>query len=237
MTDADRFKLLGTYRTPRFRVGQVVRCVARGKVVITGITKAPIPWPVAKKGKGRHTLVVFKDLAKSVRRESAQSPPPGVFREAGSHREAEDAGRRGEHAQTGDALLRGPQDTQAVRPRVVNKDRLTTRYLVRRRPSVRCSHPAAHHPSMRLEDCTTDLVPLLIKLVLGKPVSFIRFEVEPIVFDMDSGPHTDWLKRDADDRQCPVELKPDQLKVAEVQAHRAHAHLFKGLGCSRTLRA
>jgi hypothetical protein len=73
MTDADRFKLLGTYRMPRFRLGQMVRCAIRGQVVITGITKAPIPWPVAKKGKGRHTLVLYKDLAKAVRRESAQA--------------------------------------------------------------------------------------------------------------------------------------------------------------------
>jgi hypothetical protein len=73
MKDSDRFKLLSTYRTPRFRIGQVVSCAARGKVVITGVTEAPIPWPIAKKGKGRHSLVVFKDLARAVRRESAQA--------------------------------------------------------------------------------------------------------------------------------------------------------------------
>jgi hypothetical protein len=74
MRDVDRFQLhFGPYRTPRFRVGQQVRCAVQGKVVIMGITKAQIPWPVAKKGRGRHTLVVFKDLARAVRRESAQA--------------------------------------------------------------------------------------------------------------------------------------------------------------------
>jgi hypothetical protein len=70
MTDADRFKLLDKYKTPRFRLGQVACCEVRGKVVITGVTEAPIPWPVAFKGKGRHTLVLYRDLAKAVVRES-----------------------------------------------------------------------------------------------------------------------------------------------------------------------
>jgi hypothetical protein len=43
MEDAERFRLLDKYRTPRFRIGQQVRCEVRGKVVITGITDAPIP--------------------------------------------------------------------------------------------------------------------------------------------------------------------------------------------------
>jgi hypothetical protein len=29
MDDAKRFRLLGTYRTPRFRIGQRVRCLHR----------------------------------------------------------------------------------------------------------------------------------------------------------------------------------------------------------------
>ena len=36
MDDADRFRLLGTYRTPRFRIGQRVRCLVQGDVVIIG---------------------------------------------------------------------------------------------------------------------------------------------------------------------------------------------------------
>jgi hypothetical protein len=43
VTDADRFKLLGKYHTPRFRYGQVVFCEVRGWVSITGLTQAPSP--------------------------------------------------------------------------------------------------------------------------------------------------------------------------------------------------
>jgi hypothetical protein len=73
MEDADRFRLLGKYRTPRFRIGQRVRCHVRGEMVITGMTDAPIPWPVRKQGRGRNSLIVYKDLAKAVRRESNQA--------------------------------------------------------------------------------------------------------------------------------------------------------------------
>jgi hypothetical protein len=73
MDDAERFRLLGTYRTPRFRVGQRVRCQVRGEVIITGMIEAPIPWPIAKSGRGRHSLVVYKGLARAVRREAEQA--------------------------------------------------------------------------------------------------------------------------------------------------------------------
>ena len=76
MTDADRFKLLGKYRTPRFRYGQVVFCEVRGWVVLTGLTQAPLPWPVCKKAgrsTGRTSLVVFRDLVRALRRESNQA--------------------------------------------------------------------------------------------------------------------------------------------------------------------
>jgi hypothetical protein len=63
MEDADRFRLLGKYRTPRFRIGQRVRCLVRGEMVITGMTDAPIPWPIGKDGARRHSLIVYKDLA------------------------------------------------------------------------------------------------------------------------------------------------------------------------------
>jgi hypothetical protein len=72
MEDADRFCLLGTYRTPRFRSGRKVLCAVRGEVTIVGLTDAPIPWPLGKRGRGR-SLVVFKDLAKAIRRESNQA--------------------------------------------------------------------------------------------------------------------------------------------------------------------
>lgn len=73
MEDAERFRLIGKYGTPRFRVGQCVRCQIRGEMVITGMTDAPIPWPVGLHGAGRHTLIVYKGLAKAIRRESNQA--------------------------------------------------------------------------------------------------------------------------------------------------------------------
>jgi hypothetical protein len=76
MTDADRFKLLGKYHTPRFRYGQVVFCEVRGWVILTGLTLAPLPWPVCKKAgrsTGRTSLVVFRDLLRALRRESNQA--------------------------------------------------------------------------------------------------------------------------------------------------------------------
>jgi hypothetical protein len=73
MEDAERFRLLGKYRTPRFRIGQRVRCEVRGEMIITSMTDAPIPWPVGKSGRGRHSLIVYKALAKAIRRESNQA--------------------------------------------------------------------------------------------------------------------------------------------------------------------
>jgi hypothetical protein len=70
MRDADRFRLrFGPYRTPRCRVGQRVRCLARGEVTVHALTDAPIPWPVGKRGHAL-SLVLCGDLARAVRRES-----------------------------------------------------------------------------------------------------------------------------------------------------------------------
>jgi hypothetical protein len=69
MEDAERFRFPGEYRTPRFRIGKRVRCLLRGEMVITGMTDAPIPWPLGIHGAARHMLIVFKDLAKAIRRE------------------------------------------------------------------------------------------------------------------------------------------------------------------------
>jgi hypothetical protein len=44
MDDAERFRLLGKYRTPRFHIGQKVICEIRGEMTITGITEAAILW-------------------------------------------------------------------------------------------------------------------------------------------------------------------------------------------------
>src|SRR5262245_19233038 len=65
-------QLLGTYRTPHFRYGAAVTCEVRGEVVITGLSNAPIPWPVAKRPSSRaRAIAVYGDLAQAVRRESA----------------------------------------------------------------------------------------------------------------------------------------------------------------------
>src|SRR5690348_728300 len=74
MTAAERTKLLGSYRTPKLRYGDAVFCEVRGEVVITGLSKGRILWPVAKRPGGRaRALVVYADLAKAVSRESASA--------------------------------------------------------------------------------------------------------------------------------------------------------------------
>jgi len=65
MEDAERLRLLGKYRTPRFRIGRKVLCEVRGEMVITGMTDAPILWPVGRNGPGRQSLIVYKGLAPS----------------------------------------------------------------------------------------------------------------------------------------------------------------------------
>ena len=75
MTDAERVKLLhGPYRTPRFRYGGTLRCELRGELVVTGLTDAPIPWPLGKRpgrSERARSLILTGDLVKAVRRESA----------------------------------------------------------------------------------------------------------------------------------------------------------------------
>src|SRR5690348_12679786 len=70
MNDADRFRLLGSYRTPRFRYGRQVFCELRGWVTVVGLREAPIPWPVGKRGRAE-TLILYADLERAVRREAA----------------------------------------------------------------------------------------------------------------------------------------------------------------------
>jgi hypothetical protein len=62
MDDTERLRLLGKYRTPRFRYGRKVFCEVRGEVTICGLSDAPIPWPIGKRGRSRNSLIVFKDL-------------------------------------------------------------------------------------------------------------------------------------------------------------------------------
>ena len=42
-------RVLGTYATPAFSYGDVVRCARRGEVRIVGLSFAPIPWPIGQR--------------------------------------------------------------------------------------------------------------------------------------------------------------------------------------------
>src|SRR5262245_4370157 len=72
MNDSDRFRLIGTYKTPRVRLGRWVRCALRGEVEVVEYTDAPIPWPVGK-ADAHKSIIVFKDLVTAIKRESAQA--------------------------------------------------------------------------------------------------------------------------------------------------------------------
>ena len=64
--------LAGPYQTPRYRIGRSVQCQVRGEMKITGTSDGRIPWPMGKvKGLNLPTLVVYQDLAKALRVESA----------------------------------------------------------------------------------------------------------------------------------------------------------------------
>jgi len=59
----------GPYATPRFRIGQRVVDLRRGTVRIVGLSDGPIQWPIAA-GPGGLSLVLYRGLARAVRRES-----------------------------------------------------------------------------------------------------------------------------------------------------------------------
>jgi hypothetical protein len=69
--DAERFRLLGKYKTPKVRYGRRARSLVRGEVTVCGLTDALIPWPIG--AKHAKCLVVYGDLARAVRRESNQA--------------------------------------------------------------------------------------------------------------------------------------------------------------------
>jgi hypothetical protein len=64
-----RYKLLGKYRAPSFRYGQRVDDERRGDVQIVGLSAGRIPWPIGKRERAK-SLVLYRDLARAVRRES-----------------------------------------------------------------------------------------------------------------------------------------------------------------------
>jgi hypothetical protein len=71
MNKQERAKLLGKYRSPRFKYGDVVTCAIRGEVKIVGITNARIPWPKCRTGKRSRAIILYGGLADAVRTESA----------------------------------------------------------------------------------------------------------------------------------------------------------------------
>lgn len=76
MTDAKRYRLLGTYRTPLVRLGEVVSCEVRDRdLVVVGLSSGRIPWPRGRvKGTcERSSLIVFGDLLEAIKRESNQA--------------------------------------------------------------------------------------------------------------------------------------------------------------------
>jgi len=76
MNDSERFKLLGTYKTPRVRIGRVLTCEARDDdVIVTGYSSGRIPWPIGRRRKsgGSGGFIVFGALARAIRAESNQS--------------------------------------------------------------------------------------------------------------------------------------------------------------------
>jgi len=64
----------GTYETPRFNFGDIVRDERRGDVEIVRLSNAKIPWPIGRpqeKGRRRqHALVLYDALVEAVRKES-----------------------------------------------------------------------------------------------------------------------------------------------------------------------
>lgn len=73
MAKVDRHKLrFGPFATPRFRYGQRVRCAVRGEVIIVGLSASRIPWPLGRiDGNSNRALIVYRGLAKAVRKEAA----------------------------------------------------------------------------------------------------------------------------------------------------------------------
>jgi hypothetical protein len=60
----------GPYRTPRFRIGQRVEDERRGLVRIVGMSDGPNQWPIGQTKRAK-SLVLFRGLARAVRREAA----------------------------------------------------------------------------------------------------------------------------------------------------------------------
>ncbi|HVK09837.1 MAG TPA: hypothetical protein VM597_13765 [Gemmataceae bacterium] len=74
MTDAARYRLLGTYTPPR--VGDRTFCLYRdADVVITSVSDARLPWPRCRAvgARGGSGLLVTESLVRAIRTESAEA--------------------------------------------------------------------------------------------------------------------------------------------------------------------
>jgi hypothetical protein len=73
MPDAP-LRLLGSYATPAYHIGQRVVCALRGEVEVVGLSDAPVRWPIGRKPpRGKRFLIVCAGLVEAVKRESAQA--------------------------------------------------------------------------------------------------------------------------------------------------------------------
>jgi hypothetical protein len=64
--------MLGSYRTPRIRLGHQVECEIRGRVTVLYISDSPIQWPWARSGvRDRPSPVIFRGLSRALRTEAA----------------------------------------------------------------------------------------------------------------------------------------------------------------------
>lgn len=75
MKDSERFRLIGTYKPLRVKIGTVLSCEFRDcDVVVTGYSDGKITWPIGSaKGIRAKTLVICGDLAEAIRKESNQA--------------------------------------------------------------------------------------------------------------------------------------------------------------------
>ncbi len=72
MPDHLSIALIGRYRAPRYRYGEIVADATRGDVIITRTSSAPIPWPMGKILSSRKPgLVIFAGLFEALSTESA----------------------------------------------------------------------------------------------------------------------------------------------------------------------
>ncbi len=70
--DHHSIALIGRYRIPRYRYGEIVADAIRGDVVIVRTSDAPTPWPIGKiPGSRKPGLIVFAGLLDALRTESA----------------------------------------------------------------------------------------------------------------------------------------------------------------------